>query len=72
MMDNYLYIPSSHNETNSCKFLEKPLDNVRTEGHTLESEISADPLTGSCISPVCLIGAVSRYSEFVWSIRVLA
>ena len=35
----------------------------RTKGNTLESEISAGPLTGSCISPICLIGAVSRYSE---------
>ena len=50
-------------KTNIYKFLEKPLDNVRTKGHTLESDISAGPLTGSCISPVCLIGAFSRCSE---------
>ena len=66
LYDGQLFIPSHvriMNETNSCKFLEKPLDNVRTKGHTLESEISAGPVTGSCISPVCLIGAVCRYSE---------
>ena len=59
-MNSYFTVPCSHNETNNSKFLEKPLDNVRTKGHTLESEISTGPLTGSCISPVCLIGAVSR------------